>query len=150
MNDPGRPCDHELRHDTAEAPLDVDRLLQQCVGSAAIVLRVLDRFAVQLNADREAIRAAVSAADAAAVARTAHSLKGAAGAVAADRLHAVAALLETHARSGELQAVARELDALIAEIERCAAYLPAARRAASAAGSRQVGDCQQRNQRCGS
>jgi HPt (histidine-containing phosphotransfer) domain-containing protein len=111
---------------------------------------VLERFAAQLIADRQAICAAVSAADVSAVARTAHRLKGAAGAVAADRLHALAAVLESHAKNGQLQAVALELESLIDEIERCAAYLPVARRAASAAGSRQVGDCQQRNQRCGS
>lgn len=150
MTDPSQRSDQAPDRGAGAPPLDLERLLQQCMRRPELVLRVLERFAAQLIADRQAICAAVSAADVSAVARTAHRLKGAAGAVAADRLHAVAALLETHAEQARLQAVRQELDGLIAEIERCAAYLPAARLAASAlAGSQQAGGYQEVNQRCG-
>lgn len=72
-------------------------------------------------------------------ARTAHSLKGAAGTAAAAALKASARAVESLARAARLDPSARELESLKRELARCAAYVQTARlrareRAADGAG----------------
>jgi HPt (histidine-containing phosphotransfer) domain-containing protein len=110
-----------------DAPINVDGLFEQCMKDAEIVSIVLEKFERQLEADLQSLSATVQAGDSAAIARTAHGLKGAAGAVAATSLHAMSSALELLAKSGNLEAAAATLEGLRKEIARCAAYLPVAR-----------------------
>ena len=108
-------------------PIAIDKLLEQCVGSVKVAELVLKKLEEQLARDLKAIEASVSAGDAPSIARTAHALKGAAGAVAATALHAAAASVEALAKSGTLDAAAADLARLSEEAARCAQYIPTAR-----------------------
>ena len=116
----------------SHAPIDVDALFEQCMKDAEIVLIVLDKFERQLQTDLQSLNGAMTASDAAAAGRTAHALKGAAGAVAATSLHAMSSALEVLAKSGNIEAAAATLETLRTEIARCTSYLPVARQKISA------------------
>jgi HPt (histidine-containing phosphotransfer) domain-containing protein len=104
-------------------------LLERCLGNPAVAAMVLQSFERQLAHDLGEITAAVRAADGPRTARCAHALKGAAGAVAADALAAVAADIETRARATSPDFDALPLSELRDAIDRCLRHLPDARRA---------------------
>ena len=108
-------------------PFAVDELSERCMGNAAVATLLLDKFEKQLQGDLREIEQRLAARDAGQIARTAHALKGAAGAVAAPLLRDLAAEVETLARQENLESIARELSTLRAEVERCLGYLPVAR-----------------------
>jgi HPt (histidine-containing phosphotransfer) domain-containing protein len=108
-------------------PVRVSELTTRCMGNPAIAALLLDKFEKQLNADAKTIDAQLAARDAQQLAKTVHSLKGAAGAVAAPRLHELSASLELLAREDRLDAAVQSVAALKTEIDRCLAYLPQAR-----------------------
>ncbi len=108
-------------------PLVLAELSERCMGNTAIATLLLVKFEAQLRSDLLVIEQRAAAGDAAEVGRTAHALKGAAGAVAASALRTLAGEVESQARQEHLDAVTGTLSALRAEVERCLAYLPAAR-----------------------
>ncbi len=112
---------------TNQPPLLLGDLFERCMGNAAIATFVLDKFEKQLTTDIRDIEERLVARDAGHIARTAHALKGAAGATAATVLQNLAARIEGLARDEQLEPIAKELSGLRAEVERCLGYLPTAR-----------------------
>jgi HPt (histidine-containing phosphotransfer) domain-containing protein len=113
-------------------PFALSELLERCMGNPQIACLLLDKFAQQMRGDLEAIERQLAAGDGAQIARTAHALKGAAGAVAAGSLHDTAAALESWARGNELDRIRAGLEALRQDVARCLQGLPAARQSLSA------------------
>src|SRR5437870_639161 len=112
---------------TRPPPLSLHELTDRCMGDAALASLVLEKFEAQLNADLREIQQRLADGDAAQIARTAHALKGAAGAAAAPVLRDIAARVEMLAREVGLTGIAEELSSLRAEVDRCLEYLPRAR-----------------------
>lgn len=108
-------------------PLDIHELSDRCMGSASVAMLILDKFEKQLRSDLPEIERLLAARDAPTIAHAAHALKGAAGAVAATALRDLAAHIETLAKGDELDSIIDVVATLRAEVDRCIAYLPAAR-----------------------
>ena len=123
---PDNPATHAS---TKAPPLSLTELFERCMGNAAIATLVLDKFEKQLTRDVLDIEERLVARDAGQIARTAHALKGSAGAAAATALQSLAATVEGLARQDQLDSIAHELAALRAEVDRCVGYLPTARAA---------------------
>jgi len=137
MNKPSQPVTPVGRDSITPPPFVLTELLDRCMGNAAIATLLLDKFEQQLSADVRGIHECLATRDAEQMARTAHALKGAAGALAAATLRDLAAEIETLSRANQLDSIAQEFTLLRSEVERCVAYLPAARAglASSAAGT---------------
>jgi len=114
---------------SSPAPMAIDELTARCMGNTAIATLLLQKFEQQLRVDIVEIEQCVAAGDASKVAHTAHTLKGAAGTVAASALRDIAAEIESHSRQQQLDAVTLLLADLRAEVDRCLAYIPAGRSA---------------------
>jgi len=127
MNEPSQSEERIDGTRSAALPLSLTELSERCMGSAAVATLVLDKFEEQLTADVETIQECLAAGDVEQIARVAHALKGAAGAVAASTLRDLAAEIERLARKEEIESITRELASLRSEVDRCLAYLPAAR-----------------------
>lgn len=110
-----------------EPPIDLNALFEQCMNDVNIVTLVLDKLSAQLTNDLLFLDTAKGSFDPATVLRTAHALKGAAGASGAGPLESAARLVEEHAGAGTLDSSSAELDALRDELIRCAQYVQTAR-----------------------
>lgn len=97
---------------------DRDRLVELFGGDAATLAEIEREF---LDLARIAHREMRDTEDFAAIARAAHRLKGAAGAIGADALSKVAAAVEHAAKGGDLPGVRRLDDSLAQEVARVAA-----------------------------
>ena len=104
----------------AEA-IDLASLLARCGGKGALVVRLLEAFAGGLEGQLAGIAAACSGADAAALARLAHTVKGTAANLSADPLARAAGEVERLALAGELDAAAAGLPPLRAAATGCRA-----------------------------
>ncbi len=124
---------------TPPPPFALAELSERCMGNAAVATLVLDKFEKQLTADIREIQERLAAQDTGQIARTAHALKGAAGAVAAQALRELAAKVEILARQDQLDSIAQEMSSLRSEVERCLDHLPTARRALASAASGESG-----------
>ncbi len=129
MNKPPQPLTPLDSECPPPPPFVLTELLERCMGNAAIATLLLDKFEQQLSADVRAIQERLAVRDAEQIGRTAHALKGAAGALAAATLRDLAAEIETLSRANQLDSIAQEFTSLRSEVERCVAYLPAARAA---------------------
>lgn len=140
MNDQSDPTTHAAadRQGAPPPPLDTVALLEQCMGNAALVAMLFDKFEKQAKDDLVQIEQALTAKDAGQTSKVAHALKGAAGALSANDVQRTAATIETAARENELEAAARCFSDLKAEVNRCLAYLPTARAAAKGAALTQT------------
>lgn len=118
----------------ATPPLSLRELRERCMDDASVADMILDMFEKQARSDSAEIQRCLAAGDAAQIARTAHALKGAAGAVAAADLVSLARDIEVHAKASRLESVAGTLAALCDEVARCLAYLPAARQGLRSSG----------------
>jgi HPt (histidine-containing phosphotransfer) domain-containing protein len=98
--------------------LELNTLLDRCVGDKSFVTRILDRFQTQVGGDVERLRQAVLDGDASQATRLAHSIKGSAANVSALGLSQAAAVLETQARAGKLKEAEPCLAELSRELER--------------------------------
>jgi HPt (histidine-containing phosphotransfer) domain-containing protein len=105
-------------------PIDVHALLARCMGSTTFLEKMLNKFRDQGADALDQIVSAVKARDAAATARAAHALKGAAANLAADGVCAAAAGIEAQARAAQLDAAEQALANLRAQLERCLADIP--------------------------
>jgi HPt (histidine-containing phosphotransfer) domain-containing protein len=77
---------------------DVNKLSEQCGGSNAVVLMVLEEFQNQTPIDISGIETALQAGDIETASKVAHSLKGASGTMGAMSLHALSAEVEAACR----------------------------------------------------
>jgi len=96
----------------ANEAIQYSQLLRRCLGKPDLAMRMVRKLIEQGGTDIRDILAAVQGGDAAALAASAHRLKGASALVAAEELRAVAAELEAHGRSGQLAAASGLLDRL--------------------------------------
>ena len=104
--------------------LALDELMEHCMGNLEFVGRVLNTFQRKFGEDLAALEQAVATQDAAEAASTAHRIKGGAANVAARRLAAEAAQIESLARSGSTAGIAPRLGVLACEWDRFAEQLP--------------------------
>ncbi|MCW5769479.1 MAG: Hpt domain-containing protein [Phycisphaeraceae bacterium] len=102
------------------------------MGSAAVAALLLAKFEHQAKSDLSSIAQELAAHNVAQIARLAHALKGAAGAVAVAGVRDAAAAIESHARQSDLEGVSHEIAALQQEIDRCLQHIPAAKAAIAA------------------
>ena len=93
-------------------------LLARVGGSQALLQEVVELFLEDGPRLLNAIRAGLAAGDAAAVYKTAHTLKGSAGNFGAQHVIAVAQRLEARAREGDLPTAANVFATLEAEVDR--------------------------------
>ena len=110
-------------------PLDVDELLERCMGNVQTASLILNEFERQAVADLSAIKQHVESGDGEGTARVAHALKGASGILSADAINGIAFKLEQLGRAGVLADGNQLLTQLNDEVRRCINYLPAARAA---------------------
>lgn len=120
-------------HTGGETALKVEELRERCMGNSSVALLLLEKFESQLRRDSEVIATCLSANDGPELARVAHSIAGAAGTMAAGALYHRAAEVDRLARDASLDAIAADVAALRAEVERCIGFLPEVRRELSTA-----------------
>ncbi len=97
----------------ADLPVfDPSRLLDQFGGEPEILVELRDLFLQDFPQQLERMQSGIAAGDADAVARAAHSLKGASGTFGAERVFQVALAIERLAREGQLDGVTMGLDLL--------------------------------------
>ena len=112
---------------SSATPIDTPKLLENCMGNAALVGMLFDKFEKQARENLIQISGHLAAGDASQTAKTSHALKGAAGALSASGVQEVAARIEHAARAGALDTVSAAIAELQREVDRCLAYLPTAR-----------------------
>jgi HPt (histidine-containing phosphotransfer) domain-containing protein len=105
-----------------------------CGEDRALLEQLVATFLCTAPGEWSRIEQAYAASDAAALARAAHSLKGAALAIAAGPLAALAARLEELAHAGDLCACKQHIGRLGAELDRLRAALERFGRTAAGAG----------------
>lgn len=108
---------------------DVTVLLEQCMGDLEMAVELLDRFESRLGTTCRSLELHICEGDLPAAAAVAHSLKGEAGMLAANRLHALAARLEHSLRLPEPLDLPGLLSGLRCELQQCLAASPAVRQA---------------------
>jgi CheY-like chemotaxis protein len=116
---PAAPPSSAEEPDSAPAvPLDWVRLLSTLDGEQAFAEELLDTFLQHLPAQRAGVAAALEKADAAALARAAHTLKGSLQAIMAGSASESAMEVEVLGRRGEVRAAKDEWPRLEARLDR--------------------------------
>ncbi len=108
----------------AECPIDLDTLLERCLGDASFCRRILEKFSGRVNAQLGEIQQAVATHNAAELKLKAHALKGAAANLSADCLWACAAEIEQLAAADDWTRTLVVVGELAAEIARCRQHIP--------------------------
>jgi PAS domain S-box-containing protein len=108
-------------------PLEIDALLDHCMGNAETISLILNEFEHQAVEDLAAIQRSIASGDCKETARVAHALKGAAAIMAANTLSGIAFKMEKVGRAGMLTETDQLLADLKDEVRRCIDYLPKAR-----------------------
>jgi two-component system, sensor histidine kinase and response regulator len=119
----------------AEPPMDVTTAMRQASDDPELLAELAEIFINDAAARMQAIREALAAADARAVERAAHTLKGGLVVFAANRSAGVARKLELLAHDGHLDESAALLDTLEREVESVIDYLLTAPWASAARGA---------------
>lgn len=96
---------------------DRTALIGRIGGQAALLPRLLALFGSTVDDILDCLERSAAAADAAEVRTLAHTLKGVAANMGADRMHAVTVELEAHARQGDVASVVSGLERLRGEYE---------------------------------
>ena len=117
--DAGLPC-----NDQQSAPFDIESLLKRCLGNAAFAAELLKEFEATGPQRILELQATLSGMDFVAVANHAHSLKGVAGIMAADRLCEFAEQLEAKARVSHQTEIESWVNKTVQEIQRCLNEMP--------------------------
>jgi PAS domain S-box-containing protein len=107
---------HEAEHSLA-TPIDRSALLEQCAGSPELVERVERIFMKQIATMMDAIRTAIDAGNAEELRRSAHTLKGAVGALCAKGAFDASLRLEMIGRAGSLEEAKDAFADLMHEVE---------------------------------
>jgi len=106
----------------ADTPIDIDRALREFDDDRDFLAEVTAGFVANVAGQLDAIAAAIDGGDAETARREAHSIKGGAANLCADRLSAAAKAVEDKAKAGDLDAARRALDALRAEYDHLASH----------------------------
>jgi two-component system sensor histidine kinase/response regulator len=109
---------HQLVIDDGVPVLDRQRLLAEFGDDPEVLAELKDLFLTHLPELFAQIRSAIQAGDGASLARSAHSLKGAASTYGAHRVHEVCRQLEQLGKQGDLAAAGGGVDLLAREIAR--------------------------------
>jgi signal transduction histidine kinase/CheY-like chemotaxis protein len=99
-------------------PIDFESLLRRCLNKRELAARLVRKLIEQAAVDIPAMAAAVQQNEAAALAASAHRLKGASANVSAEELRRLAAALETLGRNGSTAGTKALLEALQQEMGR--------------------------------
>jgi signal transduction histidine kinase/PleD family two-component response regulator/HPt (histidine-containing phosphotransfer) domain-containing protein len=116
------------------APIDARMLVERCVGKPEIASKVLDTFEKQIVTDLEKLKRSFADHDVETFTRVAHTVKGSAGMLSADRIRAVAAQLEQLGKDRTIDAAGEAIERLGEEVRQCLAYLPECKRAITDVG----------------
>ncbi|MDR1478921.1 MAG: Hpt domain-containing protein [Planctomycetaceae bacterium] len=111
----------------SEFPLSVENILEQCGGSAGTSVIVLDEFLNQVPVDEAEMQDGFNSNTLITTSKAAHRLKGTAGVLGADKLHALCAALEIAAKEGHAEEAKKIFADLQVESKRCIDYVPAAK-----------------------
>jgi HPt (histidine-containing phosphotransfer) domain-containing protein len=99
--------------------LNYDVLLENCLGDASLLISVVAQFEQQARTDLHNILRALAGADIDGVRAAAHSLKGAAGYLTAQRLRSAAQRLELAARPGWMKLANQLATELVRQLQDC-------------------------------
>lgn len=113
-------------------PLQIEELTQRCMGSLALVERLLASFEQRFPVEVSELSRTLEQGDATRLARSAHQLKGAAANLSAPALRSTFERIEHAARANELAPIAGYLSELDAQWERFCQYRAATAATASA------------------
>jgi signal transduction histidine kinase/DNA-binding response OmpR family regulator/HPt (histidine-containing phosphotransfer) domain-containing protein len=105
-------------------PVDLQPLVHRCGGNRPIAEKVLDKFRAQSLQMLEDLTRGLKDGNGELATRSAHTLKGMAGLIAADALERIAGDAEAHLRCGDFEQVEEQLEQLRSEIDRCNNYIP--------------------------
>jgi HPt (histidine-containing phosphotransfer) domain-containing protein len=94
------------------APLDVQELLDRCMGNIELAERVIAKLHSRFPEDIAELEQALQCRNGTLVASIAHRLKGTAANVAAHQLQACAAKIEESARNDRIDAIPDQIDRL--------------------------------------
>jgi PAS domain S-box-containing protein len=103
--------------------VDYDALLARCMGDPAFAMRVAQKFQVSSRVAWDNLLAGFKAGDAAGTARFAHSIKGAASNMSANKLTDLARKIEELGKAGDLSVADEIVTQLGVELDRCHAEL---------------------------
>jgi two-component system sensor histidine kinase/response regulator len=103
--------------------IDVEFLLNNCVGKPELAARLLAMFNERLDATVEEIERSILRRDAECLMLAAHTLKGTAGILGIEGVSGGAQALESRGRSGELDGARDAVSELKREIDRFRAFL---------------------------
>jgi len=109
--------------DEDAAVIDVESLLQRCMGKASIARRVLDKFAQTAGDTLAKIEQALESGDTEQAGRDAHALKGASANISAEPLRAVAYEMEQLGKAGAEAAARSKLPELNVRFAQCIEFI---------------------------
>jgi HPt (histidine-containing phosphotransfer) domain-containing protein len=101
-----------------DKPVDVEDLLDRCLGRIELAERILQRFQSALEVDLQQLEAAVRATNTDEIAHVAHRIKGASLAVAASSLKDCAQSIEASATARRIEEIPVQLTKLKQERSR--------------------------------
>jgi HPt (histidine-containing phosphotransfer) domain-containing protein len=115
-----RSADTDVHDDI---PMDFDRALEEFEGDKEFLMDIVEGFLEHAGNQIDAIRRALSDGDSEVVMRTAHSMKGGAATLMADKLSGIAYELEVIGESGLLERGGDVLKILEKEFHRLEVYV---------------------------
>ncbi len=104
-------------------PVMISNLLQRCMGQVSTASQVLEVFQKNSKTTLIELDQAISAQDSAQSSRLAHSLKGSASTVSAERLAELASTLEEVKNTNDFEFARNVLEAMNEEFENCVSFL---------------------------
>ncbi|MDR2644315.1 MAG: Hpt domain-containing protein [Planctomycetaceae bacterium] len=107
-----------------EFPFSLENILEQCGGSASTALLVLNEFLSQVSSDEAEMQNGLDTNVLIKTSKAAHRLKGTAGVLGAEKLHALCAALEIAAKEDRATDTIKIFADLQAESKRCIDYVP--------------------------
>ena len=112
----------ETRIPEEDAPMDFERALREFEGDEAFLMEVLEGFAENVAKQIGEMREALSGGDSERIWKEAHSVKGGAANLRADRLCEIASELDRVGKSGALEKASGLLEELETELRRLEAF----------------------------
>ena len=112
-----------LYDETEELPMDLEAVVDEFMGKRDLVKEVAGRFIKDLRAQIEVIRRAIDDGRLEVIRAEAHSIKGGAANLTAQRLSKAAAELEQEARSGHTKVILKVVGTLETEADELEKYL---------------------------
>jgi len=117
------PQHHAARVPDGVPPCDVEALINRCMGKAAFAARMVAKFQNAAPTDIEQMAAALADGDHTTLGELAHSFKGVAASLSAERLRSLAEQLQTIAEGQDLSDAEACIDGLREELQRFGTYL---------------------------